>query len=163
MFANLSQGSLVYLVSLNNDIKYSTGVIESFNYMNPYQNYNGVQNIGSYLSLRVNMNGKSTTIEGIPANSSVAKTSDYIVTDTQDAMVMQVRNLLNESNSIVNNIDKYKNNIVEYTNILKQISPEYAQQSSRDEAISSLNTRVNNLDDKIDKILNTLTANNKTE
>ena len=110
----------------------------------------------------MNTEGKSTTIEGVPSNSVVAKTNDYIVTDTIDAMISQIKILLNESTNIVNNVDKYKNNIIEYRSILKQISPEYAQQSSRDEAISTLNTRVNTLDDKLDKILTTLAANNNS-
>lgn len=163
MFANLSQGSLVYLLNLKGDnIKYSTGSIETVSYMSPFQQPYGVQNSSSYLTLRVNTEGKSTTIEGVPSNSVVAKTNDYIVTDTIDAMISQIKILLNESTNIVNNVDKYKNNIIEYRSILKQISPEYAQQSSRDEAISTLNTRVNTLDDKLDKILTTLAANNNS-
>lgn len=166
MFANLSQGSLVYLLSLKDGAKYSTGTIETISYTNPYQasQYVGVQNSGSFLTLRVNVEGKSTTIEGVPINSVVAKTSDYIVTDTLDGMIMQIKALLTESTNIVNNVEMYKKRIVDLKEELKRISPEYAQQSSRDEAITSLNNRVNGLDDKLNKILNTLTANNnKTE
>ena len=163
MFANLSQGSLVHLLSLKDGVKYSTGSVETVNYASPYQ-HTDVRNSGSFLTLRVNVEGKSTTIEGIPTYGVVAKTSDYIVTDTLDSMIVQVKSLLNESTDIVNNMDMYRKNIIEYGEILKQISPEYAQQSSRDEAISNLNTRVDNLDDKLDKILNTLNANsNKIE
>ena len=39
MFANLSQGSLVYLLNLKGDnIKYSTGSIETVSYMSPFNN-----------------------------------------------------------------------------------------------------------------------------
>lgn len=160
MFANLNQGSLIHVLSLNDGIKYSVGTIEGVQYNTPTF---GIQNINSFVTLKVNLNGKSTTIEGVSANSNVSKTSNYIVTDNKETMVEQVESLLQNNKNIVDNIDKYKNGIKDCEEILKQISPRFAKESDRDNAIVNLNNRVDNLDSKLDTILNTLKANNKTE
>lgn len=164
MFANLNQGSFVYVLSLNDGIKYSVGTIESISYNTP-TNYSsfGVQNMGSLITLKVNMNSKSTTIEGIPANSGISRTNNYIVTDTKEAMISQVEGLLQSSKDIVNNIAVYQNNIKECETVLKQLSPQFAKESDRDNAISDLYTKVGSLDSKLDNILTALSANNKTE
>lgn len=157
MFANLNQGSLIHVLSLTEGIKYSVGTIEnvSFNNANPFQL--GVQqNMGSFLTLKVNMNGKSTTIEGVPSNSNVSRTNNFIITDNKETMISQVEGLLQTSKDIVDNIQKYKDNIKDCNEVLKQLSPQFAKESDRDNAIADLYTKVGGLDNKLDSILSAI-------
>lgn len=153
MFANLNQGSIIHILNLC-DTKYCVGTIDSVSYSNQF-------GVNAYLTLKVNINDKCKTIEGIQANTCIARTSDYIITETKDSMITQVENLLQHSKDILNNIDKYKHSVDEYECILKQLSPQYAKESDRDNAITDLYKKVGSLDTKLDSILTAL--NSKTQ
>ena len=156
MFANLNQGSIIHVLSLTDGIKYNVGTIENVSYPNANPYHIGVQNMSSFINLKVNLNGRSTTIEGVLRNSDISKTDNYIITTSKETMIAQVEGLLQSSKDIVDNIDKYKNNIKECKEVLKQISPQYAKESDRDTAIADLYTKVGGLDDKLDSILSAL-------
>lgn len=162
MFANLSPGSIVHVLSLKEGMNYSVGTLENVSY-STNNNYNpsfGIQNMGSFITLRVNMNSKSITVDKIPANGSVGRDDYYLVTETKDEMISQVETLLQNSKNVLNNIKQYEYTVKECENVLRKISPAYAKETDRDNAIISLNTRVDNLDTKLDKILSSLVANN---
>ncbi len=161
MFANLNQGSLIHVLSLTDGIKYNVGTIENISFSNTNAFQLGIQNMNALLTLKVNLNGKSTTIEGIPSNSNVSKNNNFIVTDNKDAMISQVEGLLQVSKDIVDNIGKYKDNIKQCNEVLKQLNPQFAKESNRDEAIADLYNKVGGLDDKLDDILTALKQTNK--
>lgn len=162
MFANIVQGSIIHVLSISNGVKYNACTVESLstNNNNPYQ-IGGLQHT-SPINIKVNMNGKSITIEGLMPNSNISRTSKYIVTDNKETMIAQVEGLLQTSKDIVDNIAKYKSNIKECNEVLKQLSPQYAKEADRDTAIADLYNKVGGLDTKLDSILSALhTANKK--
>lgn len=166
MFANLNQGSLVYVLNLKDGLKYNVGTVQSV--ANPnvnnnlYQPFN-TQNREMPITITVNINGESVLMGGITPNTSFTKTNEYILTDSKEVMVNQVEGILQTNKDILDNIDVYKENIESCNNILKQISPQYAKESTRDNAIADLYNKMEGLGGKIDSILNALNANNKTE
>jgi hypothetical protein len=54
----------------------------------------------------------------------------------------------------LNNIDSYKEEIIQCENILKQLSPQFAIDKERDERLSSLESRFDGVESKLDKIFN---------
>ncbi|MBQ9254850.1 MAG: hypothetical protein IJ180_08780 [Bacteroidales bacterium] len=166
MFANLNQGSLVHVLSLKDGLKYSTCTIETVTNPNInnglYQPFNP-QNRDLPIAFTVNMNGKSVLLGGIPANSSFTRSDDYIVTDSKDVMISQVEGILQTNQNVIDNIDVYKQNVSACNDVLKQLSPQFAKETDRDNAIADLYSKVGGLDNKLDTILTTLSANIKKE
>lgn len=154
MFSNLSQGSLVYVLSLGDELKYNTGIIESITYSNNQFSLNPMQ--GRFVDMNVNINGKTTEVKGIPANSSISSNNSYIITDSKDGMINQIETLSQNSRSIIENIDHHKKIIKDCDNILSKINPSFAKESERDKAILVLNNRMDGLAGKIDEVLKML-------
>jgi hypothetical protein len=53
------------------------------------------------------MEGKKKEFSGIVANSSVSSSPEYIITDSKETMVPQVKNVLKNNEDIVNNYNIY--------------------------------------------------------
>ena len=106
-----------------------------------------VFNMGQSIDISVTMEGKKKEFSGIVANSSVSSSPEYIITDSKETMVPQVKNVLKNNEDIVNNYNIYNQNISECKNILKDLSPSFAKESAMDNAIAELTERVNKIQD----------------
>jgi len=60
--------------------------------------------------------------------------------------------MLQNSRQILNNIDYYKQNISDCEVILKQLNPQFAIDKERDDRLSNLETRFDDVSSKLDKI-----------
>ena len=157
MFSSLSQGSPLYVLDMTNGIKYNNAVVES---IMPERISNPYFNNGSMYLIKVNIAGKLVDIK-VSGNLSSTSNSNYIITDTKEAMISQVENMKQNSQNIIDNIEKHHKTIEDCTEVLKVLNPVYAQEVERDNAITSLNSRVDTIDGKMNKILELLSNNNK--
>lgn len=55
--------------------------------------------------------------------------------------------MLNNSKSILSSIQQHESNIKACENILKELSPIYAKEQERDEAIDDISTRMNRMEE----------------
>ena len=145
MFSNLSQGSLLHILKIKDGVKYYACPIEQINIAG--RQMPTVFNMGQSIDISVTMEGKKKEFSGIVANSSVSSSPEYIITDSKETMVPQVKNVLKNNEDIVNNYNIYNQNISECKNILKDLSPSFAKESAMDNAIAELTERVNKIQD----------------
>ena len=162
MFSNLTQGSIVHVLSTKDDIKYSACTIEM---LKPSFSYNF--NTGAIVDITVTLDGQKKEFSGISANSSVSIANGYIITDNKENMISQIENILQTDRDIINNIDKKKKDISDYENILKKLNPVFAKETAMNSAITDLSSRVDKMqsefgDIKSDmkKVLSLLTDKN---
>lgn len=149
MFSALSQGSLVYILDKTSSPEYKVGEVlgVSFPKINPY----GPQNT---VDLKVKIDGDVQEFNSVPSiNNTVSYNGGkIIISETKQGIQNEVENMLQNSRQILNNIDYYKQNISDCEVILKQLNPQFAIDKERDDRLSNLETRFDDVSSKLDKI-----------
>lgn len=151
MFSALSQGSLVYLLDKTSTPEYKVGEVIGVSYpkVNPYAPQNTVD-------LKVKVDGGTREFNSIPSINTIASynSGKVIISETKQGIQNEVETILTNSRQILDNIDSYKRNIQECESILKQLNPQFAIDKERDERLSNLENRFDDVEHKLDKIFN---------
>lgn len=153
MFSALSQGSPIYILDKASSPKYSVGEVIGISYpkVNPY-------NIGpqNTVDLKVKIDGSVQEFNQVPSINSVVtyNNGNIIISETKQGIQNEVESILQNSKNILDNIDTYKENVIHCETILKKLSPQFAIDKERDERLSSLESRFDGVESKLDKIFN---------
>lgn len=154
MFSGLRQGQTLYVLDKSSEPKVVTGYVERISAPHPmYPNYNPNASFGANLQtvvdITVKVDNDKKEFVGVPSTSSIHSYGDYVLSESKDNMIQEVTSMLENSKSILSNIEQHKSNITACENILKSLSPVYAKEQERDEAIENISGRM----DKIENIL----------
>ena len=149
MFSALSQGSQVYILDKTSSPEYKVGEVLGVSYPNPY-------NVGATVDLKVKIDGNIQEFNSIPSINSIVSYNNgkIVISESKQGIQNEVENILQNSRNILDNIEVYKNNITECEGILKKLNPQFAIDKERDERLSSLETRFDGFESKLDKIFN---------
>ena len=149
MFSALSQGSSVYILDKTSTLEYKTGEIIGVSYpkINPY---------GNTVDLKIKVDGNVQEFNSVPSINSVVSygNGNIIISETKQGIQNEVESILSNSKKVLDNIDSYKQNIHDCEVILKEINPQFAIDKERDERLSSLESRFDGVESKLDKIFN---------
>ena len=154
MFSGLRQGQTLYVLDKSSEPKVVTGYVERISAPHPmYPNYNPNVSFGANLQtvvdITVKVDNDKKEFVGVPSTSSIHSYGDYVLSESKDNMIQEVTSMLENSKSILSNVEQHKSNITACEKILKSISPVYAKEQERDEAIETISGRM----DKIESIL----------
>lgn len=153
MFSALSQGNPVYILDKISSPKYKVGEVIGVSYpkLNPY-------NIGpqNTVDLKIKIDDEVQEFNSIPSINSVVSYNGgkIIISESKQGIQTEVENILQNSKQILNNIDTYKQNVADCEDILKQLNPQFAIDKERDERLTSLESRFDGFESKLDKIFN---------
>lgn len=120
-----------------------------------YPTYNPQASLGTNMQTVVDLKTRidnETKEFVVPSNLSVHTYGDYTLSENKEAMISEVDSLLQDVTTKIDNIDKYKEDAEVYKKILKDLNPVYAKEQERDEAISDLNARMDDLQDVISRL-----------
>ena len=148
MFSALLQGSSVYILDKTSSPEFKIGEVIGVSYPKPWP-----QNT---IDLKVKIDGKVEEFSSIPSVNSIVSYNNgqLVISETKQGIQNEVESILSNSKQILNNIDTYQKNITDCENILKQLNPQFAIDKERDERLSSLETRFDGVESKLDKIFN---------
>ena len=154
MFSGLRQGQTLYVLDKSAEPKVVMGYVERISAPHPmYPNYNPNVSFGANLQtvvdITVKVDNDKKEFVGVPSTSSIHSYGDYVLSESKDNMIQEVTSMLENSKSILSNVEQHKSNITACEKILKSLSPVYAKEQERDEAIESISGRM----DKIENIL----------
>lgn len=154
MFSGLRQGQTLYVLDKSSEPKVVTGYVERISAPHPmYPNYNPNVSFGANLQtvvdITVKIDNDKKEFVGVPSTSSIHSYGDYVLSESKDNMIQEVTSMLENSKSILSNVEQHKSNIEACEKILKGLSPVYAKEQERDEAIENISGRM----DKIENIL----------
>lgn len=71
----------------------------------------------------------------------------------------ELEKILQQTKQILANRDKHEQTVKSCEELLKELNPIFAKDKERDDRINSLDTKVSNMEGKLDKILNVLSSN----
>lgn len=149
MFSALSQGSPVYLLDKTSTLDYKVG--EVIGVSQPRFN-----NFGNTIDLKIKIGDDIQEFNSIPSINSLVSYNNgkIIISETKQSIQNEVEGILQNRKHIIDNIDNYKEDIVKCENILRKINPQFAIDKEREERLSSLETRFDGFESKLDKIFN---------
>lgn len=158
MFGDLQKGSPIYIVDKGSKPSYKVGEVDSINY--PYNGFDTSASKGLvctqvYLDIKVKVDDKIQEFNSVPSNYAVITYNNgkVIVSDSKQSLQQEVESNLQKSKNVIENIETIKQDVVEYEDVLKQLSPQFAKDTERDSKIAGLENRMNNVDAKLDKLI----------
>ena len=156
MFSTLRKGQSIYILDRTAEPEVKLGYIENVSMPRPmYPTYNPQVSLGTNMQTVVDIKTRidnETKEFVVPSNLSVHTYGDYTLSENKEAMISEVDSLLQDVTTKIDNIDKYKEDAEMYKNILKELNPVYAKEQERDDTINSLSTRVDSLQDTLNRL-----------
>lgn len=156
MFSTLRKGSTIYILDRTGTPDVKTGYVENVSMPRAmYPTYNPNVSLGTNMQTVVDMTVRidnETKEFCIPSNLSIHTYGDYTLSENKEAMISEVDGLLKISKDVLDNIDKHKESVSAYENILKKLNPVYAKESERDATIHDLSTRVDSIQDTLERL-----------
>ena len=165
MFSGLPQGTALYVLDKSSEPKLSIGYVERVSAPHPmYPNYNPAVSFGANLQTAVDIvlkvgNDKKEFV-GIPSNSSIHAYGDYVISESKENMIQEVTQMMQNSESVLANIEQHKANITACESILKSLSPTYAKEQERNEAIDNISGRMDKIEDILARLESRLGQHN---
>lgn len=156
MFSTLRKGQSIYILDRTSSPEVKLGYIENVSMPRPmYPTYNPQVSLGTNMQTVVDIKTRiddETKEFVVPSNLSVHTYGSYTISENKEAMISEVDSLLQDVTTKIDNMDKYKEDAEVYKRILKDLNPVYAKEQERDEAISELNARMDNIQDVISRL-----------
>lgn len=140
MFSNLTNGSTVYVLQTNNELKYDVCTVEA---LKPSFSYNF--NNGAIVDIVVTIDGQRKEFSGIQANSNVSTSNSYIITDSKEAMISQLQNRYQHDIDIMNKHEYYTKDADQCKELLGKLNPQFAKEQAMDDALTGLSQRVDEM------------------
>ncbi len=168
MFQSVRPNSQIFILHRTNPMKFETGFVT--NQPIPKPKYSIPQAFGQpqelVVDLVVKVGDATINLNGIPANLDVADSysggENIIVSTSKEAISAEVLSIKQKSIDTINSREYHENNIVQCDEILKIIHPEYAEKQFQKEEMNSMKAQLNGLESKVDKLIESLLAKNKS-
>ena len=107
------------------------------------------------LDVTVDIDGKSTNFQKLPANSEIADFGNNIVVAvSKDAMNSEVASLKQRSLDILNSIEQHENIIKGCDEILQMLNPEIAEKQRQEQENKALREEINSLKEMFSEFMN---------
>lgn len=154
MFSALRQGAPLYILEKGDTPVVKIGQIEGIT----QPRFNPSAGIGATIvDIAVKIDNERKDYIGVPSNASVHGYGNIIISESKEAMIQEVEGMMQTSKSVLDNLDYHRNMVKSCEDLLKQLSPTYAKQQERDDAIESLKNEVGSLKADMSKMIALLT------
>lgn len=160
MLSALNPGSLVYILDKAGVPKYKVGkLVSSTSPKSAFNAYGGIDYTQNTVDLKVEIEGNVYEYNAIPSSSAVITYNNgkVIVSETPQGLLTEVETMHNEFKNILDNKQYYEESLAACKDIMKELSPQYAKDQERDDKLSNLELRIDNVDSKLTQILNLVT------
>ena len=151
----------MYVLDRTSEPEVKIGYVENVSIPRPmYPTYNPAASLGTNMqtvvdiTLRLDDENKEFCV---PSNLSLHTYGDYTLSENKEAMISEVDSLMKNSKDVMDSVDKHKQAIAAYEKILKSLNPVYARESERDEAINTLSSQVDSIQNALVRLENLLT------
>lgn len=165
MFSGLQPGTTLYVLDKSGEPKVIMGYVERVSAPHPiYSSYNPsasfAANLQTAVDITVKIGSDRKEFVGVPSTSVIHSYGDYVLSESKDSMIQEVTSMMENSKSILSNIEQHKSNIQACENILKELSPVYAKEQERDEAIDNISGRMDRIENILARLENRLGTQN---
>ena len=165
MFSGLQPGTTLYVLDKSSEPKVVMGYIERVSAPHPiYPSYNPsasfAANLQTAVDITVKIGSDRKEFIGVPSTANIHSYGDYVLSESKDSMIQEVTSMMENSKSIISNIEQHKSNVSACEKILKELSPVYAKEQERDEAIDNISGRMDRIENILARLENKLGTQN---
>lgn len=165
MFSGLQPGATLYVLDKSGEPKVVMGYVERISAPHPmYPSYNPsasfAANLQTAVDITVKLGNDRKEFVGVPSTSVIHSYGDYVLSESKDNMIQEVTSMMESSRSIISNIEQHKSNVTACEKILKELSPVYAKEQERDEAIDNISGRMDRIENILARLENRLGTQN---
>lgn len=157
MLSALQQGSLIHIIDKTKGIKYLVGEVINRTEPNPdYTNSNLSMPPQSFFDLSVKVGDEKYEFKHLNSTLTIANNGSIIISENKEGLLPIVESILYNSKKIIEpeNIEYHTKAVADCETIMKKLNPTFAKEKERDARIENLESKVNGMDDKLDKIFN---------
>lgn len=144
-FQNLRNNHQIYILR-----KEDTPILETGKVINltvPVPKYGNMYNTNDLImDITIDLDGRPTNFQKIPANSEIADFGkDIVIATSKEAMNSEILSMKQRSLDIINSIDQHKSIVQGCDQILEQLNPEIAEKQRQEKENKALREELNSL------------------
>ena len=144
-FQNLRNNHQIYILRKETSPILETGKV--INLTVPVPKYGNMYNTNDLImDITIDLDGRPTNFQKIPANSEIADFGkDIVLATSKEAMNSEVLSMKQRSLDIINSIDQHKSIVQGCDQILEQLNPEIAEKQRQEKENKELREELNSL------------------
>lgn len=153
-FQNLRNNHQLYILRKDTTPTLELGKVTHVSVPVPKYGTNSMYN-DLVLDITVDVDGKTTSFQKLPANSEIADFGNNIVVAiSREAMSSEVMSMKQRSMDILNSIDQHQSIIGGCDEILKVLNPEIAEKQRQEQENKALREEINSLKEMFSEFMN---------
>ena len=153
-FQNLRNNHQIYILHKDATPTLEIGKVTHVSVPVPKYGTNSMYN-DLVLDITVEVEGKATNFQKLPANGEIADFGNNIVLAiSRDAMSSEVMSMKQRSTDILNSIEQHQNVICGCDEILKVLNPEIAEKQRQEQENKALREEINSLKEMFSEFMN---------
>lgn len=152
MFSALRQSGTVYILTKGDTLALKTGVVQSVS--SPVTKFGTQLMPGQFqqdtvIDLTVKVGDELLTFKQLPSASVIASSGNMVVSESRDAMVAEVENMMRTSKEVLESVDYHKNALEACESIMCSLNPRLAEEKEQKEKIETLERKLGAIEDTV--------------
>ena len=152
MFSALRQSGTVYILTKGDTPTLKTGVVQSVS--SPVTKFGTQLMPGQFqqdtvVDLTVKVGDELLTFKQIPSSSVIEPGGNTVVSESREAMVAEVENMIRTSKEVLGSVDYHKNALEACESIMCTLNPRLAEEKEQREKIEALERKLGGIEDTV--------------
>lgn len=152
MFSALRQSGTVYILTKGDTPTLKTGVVQSVT--SPVTKFGTRLMPGQFqqdtvIDLTVKVGDELLTFKQLPSASVIASSGNMVVSESRDAMVAEVENMMRTSKEVLESVDYHRNALEACESIMCSLNPRLAEEKEQKEKIETLERKLGGIEDTV--------------
>lgn len=152
MFSALRQSGTVYILTKGDTPALKTGVVQSVT--SPVTKFGTQLMPGQFqqdtvIDLTVKVGDELLTFKQLPSASVIASSGNMVVSESRDAMVAEVENMMRTSKEVLESVDYHRNALEACESIMCSLNPRLAEEREQREKIETLERKLGGIEDTV--------------
>ncbi len=155
MFSALRQSGTVYILTKGDTPALKTGVVQSVT--SPVTKFGTQLMPGQFqqdtvIDLTVKVGDELLTFKQLPSASVIASSGNMVVSESRDAMVAEVENMMRTSKEVLESVDYHRNALEACESIMCSLNPRLAEEKEQKVKIETLERKIGGIEASLENM-----------
>lgn len=161
MFQGLRQGGMFYILDKGEDMRLKIGQVVSVSNPQPKNNQfgapyaYGAQN-EMFVDVKVKVGEETIEFKQLNANMNIANSGNLVVSDSREAMSVEVEGLLRNSRQIIDSVLYHEKVVASCDTMLRELNPQFAKEKEQEEKIGALEEKMGGIENTLSNMMSML-------
>lgn len=155
MFSALRQSGTVYILTKGDTPALKTGVVQSVS--SPVTKFGTQLMPGQFqqdtvIDLTVKVGDELLTFKQLPSASVIASSGNMVVSESRDAMVAEVENMMRTSKEVLESVDYHRSALEACESIMCSLNPRLAEEKEQKVKIETLERKIGGIEASLENM-----------